>query len=262
MSGKQFIVVSIVVLTFALTAAAEEKAPPAELDDLAHDVAQLRADMLKLQQTFESYMGGMLADLKEENEQLRQELRQVYREKDLAPPAVPSPDKELIEQVLNERLPGETAVVMPEDEKSEPAKDAAAENTPPPSTPQPVKDPAIKKAIKKEGYAVVAEWGRTPEEAEALGKSASSLKGMICVVDPKASDEELTELGTKFRKQFSDYNNVNIEVFDDLASAQQYNAQHTAPVERRVLSVSKHTASGRDTVVLIRDGMPTEIPVE
>lgn len=255
--ARAFLMVAVIAVFPALSVLASAEEP----DGLAQEVAQLRADVLELQQTLDMYMGQLLADLKAENEQLRQELRRAYRDKDISPPAVPAPEKSLLEQVLDERLPEETAVAEPGDNEEPPAEADDAEDIPlKPTTPQPIKDPAIKKAIKKDGYAIVAEWGRTPDEATALGKPGSSLKGMICVVDAEASDDTLIELGKKLRAKFADYTNVNVEAFDDLVSAQQYNEQHSAPAERRVLSVSKHTASGRDTVVLIRKGIPKEIP--
>ena len=103
------------------------------------------------------------------------------------------------------------------------------------------------------GYTVVKEWGRSPEMAASFPTEVSTLKGMVLLVPPGITDEALTRLGEELREQYSDYDNINIEVFDEPMSAQTFADTGVAKnPERRVLTVSKYRASGRDLILLIQ----------
>lgn len=109
-------------------------------------------------------------------------------------------------------------------------------------------------------YTIVKEWGRTPEEAERFGGQVSSLKGMILAVPEWATDAQLTGLGRRLRTSFGHFENINIEVFKDLKSAAAYAESKPPDPDDRVMSISKHAASGRDVALLIRGETVTEIP--
>ena len=119
------------------------------------------------------------------------------------------------------------------------------DSIPPHSPPQ---DPTVG----PNGYSIVKEWGRTPEMVATLNAEVSTLKGMILVVSPVISNEELIGLGHELREEFAEYDNINIEVYNDLRAAQQYAETNVGDPKHRVLSVSKFGASGRDVILLIR----------
>lgn len=109
-------------------------------------------------------------------------------------------------------------------------------------------------------YNIVREWGRSPAQAAALGSDVSSLKGMVIVVTPGATAEALDQLGRDLHTQYAAFDNVNIEVFDDPDAADAYAQSNVANPAHRVLSVSKHKASGRDVILRTLDGITLEIP--
>jgi hypothetical protein len=82
---------------------------------------------------------------------------------------------------------------------------------------------------------------------------------MICVVPLGSLDEDLEQLGRELRNRFVHYDNINIEVFDDIEAAQRYADTNLTNAARRVMRVSKHTASGRDVILLMGDGGTREI---
>ncbi len=108
-------------------------------------------------------------------------------------------------------------------------------------------------------YLVIEEWGRTAEEAKQLGDDVSSLKGMYCVVPGNSSDEFLVNLARSLRNKFSDFDNINIQVFDNEQAARDYAQKSVVSTEHHVLAISKHRTSGRDLMLLLRRGKPTEI---
>lgn len=243
-------------------------APPASaegptLAGLESDVAELRADVRRLQQSLDYYMRTVLTyheaendrlrfkvrqltrerdfltrELEDENERLRRHVRQLYRDQGLALPPVPAPDRDLIEEVL--RGPAEGV-------ETGPGASRALEGAPVPS-----------RSTYEVDCEVLAEWGRTPEEAAALGGDVASLKGMVCCVPPHVDDQYLAALGRTIRSQLDPYDNINVEVFDDPDAARSFHEKHVAQPEHRVLSISKHGASGRDVILRIR-GEATEV---
>jgi hypothetical protein len=221
--------------------AVEPAAAEPTLETVLGELKHLREDMLSMQQKVEIQLNGVIEDLRAENERLRQEVRDLS--KGAAMPPVPMPDKELLKGLY----PADAAK-KPSDteEKPNPESSDTAEPAPP-------------KAQVEFKNDVIAEWGRTPEEAAQ--KKSASLKGMTCVVPAGSADEDLIDLGRKLRTQFDAYDNVNIEVFDDLEAARSSTAPNAAPTGHRVLSISKHRASGRDVILLIHGETANEVPL-
>lgn len=244
--------------------------PPASaegptLAGVESDVAELRADVRRLQHSLDYYMRTVLTyheaendrlrfkvrqltrerdfltrELEDENERLRRHVRQLYRDQGLALPPVPTPDRELIEELL--RGP------------------AGAVDTPPGSSSGLEGAPVPSPFTHEVDWEVVAQWGRTPEEAAALDGDVASLKGMICYVPPHVDDQYLTALGRTIRSQLDPYDNINVEVFDDPDAARSFHENHVAQPRHRVLSISKHAASGRDVILRIRGDSTEVIP--
>lgn len=197
-------------------------AGPVTPEQLQAEVCALREDMRMLQSTLDLMVNKIMADLREENELLRDEVRRlnVLRgEQGLADiNAVPRPGGAAVEQAL-----------------LGPTEKAA----PPP--------PPFK-------FTVVREWGRTAEEAQKLGGEAQSLKGLIGVVPAGSLRGDVENLARELRRKYDGFDNINIEVFDDPLVANQFAANRAADPEHRVLSVSRHKASNRDAIVLLTGG--------
>ena len=195
---------------------------------MANELAALKEQFRQLQETLDLLVGQMMADLERENEELRQEVRRLHARYGPEPteeaPPIPRPGGELIEQVLAEP------------------------------------EPEVFEAPAEFGYTVADEWGRTPEVAAEMGGEASSLKGMVGVVPPNSAPEDLEELARELRSQYAEYDNINIEVFDSAEAAQSYLDNNVSDPARRVLSISKHRASGRDLLLRIENGVTFEIP--
>ena len=203
------------------------------LVQLQLEVTEIKESLQQLQETLDLLVNRIMADLEEENAQLRREIQRLYALHAGAAPGeapawtgVPRPNAELLEDVLANPLP------EPAPEGEEPAEFS---------------------------FNVLSEWGRSPAQAEELGENASSLKGIVGVVPAGSERADLEQLGRDLRAQHAHYDNINIEVFDDIEAAQAYAEQNVTQPAHRVLSVSKHTASGRDVILLFQDGAPTEL---
>ena len=220
---------------------ADTPARAVELQDVMEEVSELRAQVLRLQQTLDTWMETSLADLKSENESLRRELRDLYKNGGVAVPPVPAPDGGLLRDVL----------VKPEAETAE----AAAAPAPPP-------DPEVVKAVADGGYLTVTEWGASPEDAAKSTPPRASLKGLIGVVLPGTAEEEIKKLGKRLRNECKDYDNINIEIFDDRAAAEAFKSGQPIDGAHRVLSVSRHKASGRDVILLLEGKSAVAVPLE
>ncbi|HUW59454.1 MAG TPA: hypothetical protein VMZ06_00495 [Candidatus Bathyarchaeia archaeon] len=210
-----------------------------ELQDVMEEVAELRAQVLRMQQTLDTWMATSLADLKAENEALRRELRDLYKNAGVDVPPVPAPDGDLLRDVA----------AQPEPEGPEP------EAAPPP-------DPEVVKAVAAGGYFSVAEWGASPDDAAKSNPPRASLKGLIAVVLPETPDDELRALGRRLRLEGDAYDNINIEIFDDRAAAEAFKSGQPVDSARRVLSVSRHKASGRDVILLLKGESAVVVPPE
>ncbi len=203
------------------------------LSRVLDELGKLRQQVLKLQQTLDAHTDSLLVQLQKENQQLRDQLKESYKARQLTAPVVPTPDSALLEQVLQPQGAQEESAIP----------DAAG----------PVDG---QKALEPE---IVAEWGRSPEDAKGATTPVTSLKGMICHVVPGASDEALAALGRSLRKKYDEYDNINIEVFDSEKAAVEYK-RGKPPGDHRVLSISKHKETNRDVILLIRGEFVQEIP--
>jgi len=237
----------LALLLSAATSHAQEAAPPlveaerfdpapapgaamqpgnAEMETLKKDVSEIKQDLQLLQETLDLIVNRMMADLEKENAQLRAEVRRLQEYG--APSSaidggfVPRPGAELFEAVAQEPHP-----------------DMAPAEPPAP--------PAF-------SWDVVEEWGRDPATAQRLGPEVSSLKGMVIVVPPGSSREEVEELARQLRSEHEAYDNINIEFFDDADAARAYADRQVTDPKHRVLSISKHKGSGRDKILYLGGG--------
>ena len=213
---------------------AAETVSAREIATLREEIVALRRQVDKLQTTIDVYINGMVAELQDENTRLRRLLRRTYGDEPEAIPAVPTPDRELVEDALT---------------NPEPAALAPATEPPPPEPP------------KEFTHTVITEWGRSVEDATRLGEDVQSLKGMIVAVPPGSTDEQLREFARQIRAEYDVFDNINIEVFETVEAAEAFAAGNAAAGQDRVLSISKHAGSGRDVAVLIRKDRTEEIPL-
>ncbi len=207
-------------------------APPPAGDDSTRDevLAQLnslREVVTDLQRVLDEKLVA-IQQLEDENEKLRQALRLRFGGgSDSGLPPVPIANRDLIESVLREA----------------PSAPERKETLGPPSSP--------------EAFTIVSEWGRSPEVAASLPGNVSSLIGLTIAVEKnKAGTESLQQLGAELRQNYAHYDNINIEVFDDIGAARTYADKGELDASRRVLSVSRFKHSGRDDIVIYKNGQP------
>ena len=215
--------------------------PRTELIRVRREMQSLRSEVRMLQATLETFMTEVAAPLRQENEELRAEVQRIYALQQGDPegvfPTVPRPGEELVEQVINEAV--ERAVA------EQAARSAPMAQAPP--------EPEFT-------YTIISEYGREPDNPSVLDGEAPSLKGMVIVVPRGSYREDIVALGKELRTRFERYDNINIEVFDETLAAQSFAETNvsTGP-EHRVLSVSRHKASGRDAIIFLQDGIATEV---
>jgi hypothetical protein len=192
------------------------------------DVQKLNDKIERMQEELVQKSDAIRA-LEDENEKLRQALRLRFSGGKSAGglPPVPIPNRELLESVLKEAAPFQER----QETAGGPSNDA-------------------------EAYTVVDEWGRSPEIAKSLPGNVASLIGMALAVKPGTQEAELRRLGEDLRKNYESYDNINIEVFDDVEAARTFAHDGKSDPNHRVLSITKFLHSGRDSVVLYRDGRP------
>lgn len=209
--------------------------PDDPIEALQYEVKTLRDEIRLFQSTLDLMINQIMSDLREENTLLRKEVQRLndmqerYGLPDMA--GIPRPGMELIDEVLSGEAPLE----------EEPTTEEA------PYTDEPF------------AFTPLHEWGRTPEVAEELGNGASSLLGMVGVVPGNSRREDIENLGRELRKQYDAYDNINIEVFDDVAVAEEFIEAQTGNPNRRVLSISKHSSEGRDIILYLHNGEAHEV---
>ena len=194
------------------------------VDRMLYEISELNKNVQDMNESLQSFMTTIERGLREENRRLRR--TQAFPGARVGAP-VPRPESS-----------GETPSTTRPDAETADASSAS---------------PA---------YTVIEEWGRSPGDIEKLRLTAPSLKGMILAVSPGTREKSLVALGRALRAQFDAYDNINIEVFNNLRSATAYAAGGTLNAGHRVLNVSKFPASGRDVILLIRRGVTTEISAE
>lgn len=243
------------------------------LRDVMAELVRLRDEVSKLRELIDAHLSSQASDLQAENERLREQIQTLSTKTGRALSNLPMPDKELLKGLSDGDLP--------RPKKAKRTEDAAPAETPEEPADKPVKEsekaPAEETQAKAESAApeppavftceVVAEWGRTPADAAKSVPKAGSLKGMICVVSPGSRDEDLIATARKFHEQFASYDNINIEMFDDAVAARAAKDNRSAAgthaaSAHRVLSISKHGASGRDVILLIKGEQVAEVPVK
>lgn len=196
-----------------------------EVTALRNEIADLRDDLKMLKGSLDVMLNQIMSDMREENAVLREEVRRLHQQRaemglpDLT--LIPRPGGAFIDEVLG------------------------GEEEPPPPPPF--------------EFRIVKEWGRDPEAADESGGGAATLKGMVGVVPRGSLREDVEELGRDLRKQFDAYDNINIEVFDDPLAARQFADTQKGDPDSRVLSVSRHKASGRDTILYLDKGKASEV---
>lgn len=209
--------------------------PRAELVRMRREMQSLRSELRVLQVSLDAFMGDVANTLREENRQLRAEVQRIYALEQGDPqgvfPTVPRPGGELVDQVISDAVERAMAEHAP---RYAPAQEFS--------------------------YTILSEYGRDPDNPSVLDGDAPSLKGMVIVVPRGSYREDVVALGKELRGRFEPYDNINIEVFDETLAAQSFAETNisTGP-EHRILSVSRHRASGRDVIVYIQDGIATEV---
>lgn len=202
-----------------------------DYDSLAAEVSELRAEVKRLQETIDLTISYVVGDLHEENRRLREEVARVYG----ADPEGSEVERDIV--YLNPDGMAAPEVLAPDDSAVTDSVDFG-----------------------DKGYAVIKEWGRAPDEVAALGKNVPSLKGMICVVPAKLEDAQLSEIGRALRAEFEAYDNIVIEVFDNEIAARAYAEKNLRSTQYNVLSIQKDGASGRDHILLNRNGVSINVP--
>ncbi len=209
----------------------------AEVLILQEEVSALREELRQLGESLDIYLGAIMADLRDENHVLRQEMRRLYaREEDGAPiilPDVPRPHGEMIDGILYQEEIEYTAALEAQ---------AAIEAAPPPFR-----------------FDVLEEWGRSPEDALNVGNDVASLKGIIGVIPAGSIRKDIEELAFQLRTQYEVYDNINIEIFDDPVAARQFSDRGATDPTRRIISISKYKNSGRDIILYFENGEPKEL---
>ena len=207
-----------------------EPSPKAEsnVDDLRKEIADIRRLLQILQDTLDGKLAA-ITELEDENRRLRHALRVRYGREEAGLPPVPMPNRDLIESVLADSVSSTDAQIKA------------------PSTPE------------AEPYTVVSEWGRSPAVAADLPGNVSSLIGMAIAVRAGTEESAIRALGHELRKTYDEYDNINIEIYDDVEAARNYADHGSSSTGHRVLSISKHKHSERDTIVLFRNGVSVVI---
>ena len=203
----------------------------ANYESLAQELAELRAEVKRLQETVDLTVSYVVGDLQEENRRLREEMARAY-----GAPSESSDGEHVAIHASSELL------IAPEVAGADPAAGTAAAE------------------YGEAGYLVVKEWGRSPEEVKSLGAQVPSLKGMICVAPPNLTDAEFSDLGRRIRDEFDAYDNIVIDVFTNEAAAQTYAERNIRSTVHNVLSIQKDGASGSDHILLNRNGVSVDVP--
>ncbi len=226
--------------------------PPAEaprqMDEVLAELDALRGEVREMRDVLDIYVDNLLEELRAQNTLLREEIARLH--------ALSAP-RQTPEGLWIPRPEFDDAFPPPQPEAPapmpEPAPPALSPELAPPDAMPPVPAGQF-------WQQVIAEWGRTPEQAAKLGEGAVSLKAQVILVSQDATDDDLIGLGRDLRRRFDEFDNIHIEVFDDADAAKRYAEQQAMTLEHRVLSVSKYIESGNDVILLTRGG--TVKPVE
>ncbi|HOK08962.1 MAG TPA: hypothetical protein PLT82_06330 [Candidatus Hydrogenedens sp.] len=200
---------------------------------LFRELQDMKIALQQIQQTLDYLVNHVIADLEAENQRLRDALQN-------------SGVNVIFPEDLNNRkdstkfIPGSTinntlqTLNPPIDNLDNQNREQQSQDT----TPQ------------QFSFRVIEEWGRNPEVVKQLNTNAPSVKGVVGVVPPGSSKEQLQELARELRNKYDEYDNINIEVFDDEQSAREFAEKNVRNQDHNVLSISKHKESGRDIITI------------
>jgi hypothetical protein len=249
----------------ALSQSEEEKRDTVPtLDSLHLEMQTLRDELRLLQSTLDLLINQIMEDQRKENEFLRQEIWRLNQQREEwglpDQTRIPRPGIGIIREVLDgqdfygqedefdEQKPlidfSQGAILLPGD-YNDSEKDKEEEEAP--------------GSGKASSYTILQEWGRDPDVVAEIGEGAASLKGMVGVVPAGSPRADVEQLGRELRKQYDEYDNINIELFDDEEAAQHYAQTQVGDSAHRVLSISKHATSGRDIILYIKKGEAQEV---
>ena len=200
----------------------------ASVEELWREIRDLQLTLRQIQEVLDGKTLA-IAELEDENERLRDALRVRYGRERTGLPPVPMPHREFIESLLNEPRGGNDGG------KTRPRTASSG------------------------GYTIISEWGRSPEVAAALPGNVSSLVGLAVAVAPGMDSKELEALGRELRSTYDAYDNINIQVFDDIQAAKNYADLGKSDTAYLVLSISKHKHSERDKTIRFENGIAIEV---
>jgi hypothetical protein len=198
-------------------------------------------EMMRLQQEIrllrELIEEGMLNRVTALEAEVR-DLKATLRGEELTGPVVPKPD-----EPARARLPQPEPGAATESKPEMSLEDLAAAQLP--------AEPAAEFA-----FTVVDEWGRSPEAVAELGGTASTLIGLAGLVPAGSTRADIVALAQELRTKYRAYDNIVIEVFDDASAAQDFADSQKVNAERRVLSIAKSKADGRDLMIYFGGELP------
>ncbi len=198
-------------------------------------------EMMRLQQEIrllrELIEEGMLNRVTALEAEVR-DLKATLRGEDPTGPVVPKPD-----EPARARLPQPEPGTPTESKQEMSIQDLAAAQLPA----EPAEDFS---------FTVVDEWGRSPEAVAELGGTASTLIGVAGLVPARSTRADVVALAQELRTKYRVYDNIVIEVFDDAGAAQEFADSQKVNAERRVLSIAKSKADGRDLMIYFGGELP------
>lgn len=189
------------------------------------EIQEIKISLQQIQQTLDYLVNHVIADLEAENQQLKATL-QTYGLNPIPQDTVRNPSSKYI--------PGSPVKesITPPVPLTSTSKKAENNFTPP----------------QEFYFRILEEWGRNPDVVKQMNSNAPSIKGIIGVVPYGSPKERLQELARELRLKYDEYDNINIEVFDNETSAKEYIEKNIKSKEHNVLSISKHKESGRDII--------------
>ncbi len=194
---------------------------------LFKELQEMKISIQQIQQTLDYLVNHVIADLEAENQQLKMTLQNYGLN--------PFP-QDNTHNSTPKYIPGNPTTRTPL--PSFPTTDTLSKKDKPITGPQ------------EFYFRILEEWGRNPDIVKQLNANAPSIKGIIGVVPYGSSREKLQELARELRVKYDEYDNINIEVFDDETSAKEYIEKNIKSQEHNVLSISKHKDSGRDIITI------------
>jgi len=232
------------------------KAPTDPLDKVLLEIQVVRDELRMLQSTLDLMINHIMADMQEENRVLREEVQRLYLiQKEFGIPDtthIPRPGIGIIRGLL-QAVPGmeeKDTPVTPEQSGASFLPDDGGQVPEEADSGAPAEPASL---------TILHEWGRSPEMVEELDHAVSTLKGLVGVVPPESRRADVEELGRQLRARYDDYENINIEIFDDQKSAENYVDTQVGDPDHRVLSISRHSASGRDLILYLDKGEAKEV---